>query len=271
MAAPKTPAPILAELREFVANIPRDTPYQDLLPMAEKAGYRYVLNQTDAVGQADGTVLVTFQVLVGGADRLEPFDVISIKVGNAPGPVSLAARVLALPTIVYLFFNRLPPPQVQQAPVGVDMSQANGRDVVLPETPAEEAEDRGFVPPRRAPEPRLDLIERREPDGVPIFIDLFAMDGPLEGVPTEEIVKTLVEDMDAFARSADSPEQLYAVYTKNPDIMAFMQDFGTDESRLELNKVFERRSKQLEADANPVMTKIPNSGPRRRRSGSIAH
>src|SRR6187549_165886 len=106
MAPTKLPS-ILPELQAFVKTLPRDMPYEALLPAAAAAGYTYSLQQTEATGQSDGTVLINFQVLVGkaGDERLEPFEKISLKVGGGPGPVSLAARMMATPTITYLFFG----------------------------------------------------------------------------------------------------------------------------------------------------------------------
>lgn len=271
----KTPS-ILPELQVFVKSIPHDTPYDRLLPLAGEAGYTYSLQQTAAEGCADGTVLVTFQVLVGKADaeKLEPYEVVSVKVGNAPGPVSLAARMMIVPTIVYLFFGRLPPPVPMQQPEPertIDMSQANGHDdIVLDNAPAPpEADDRDFpvvpefVPPRREPEPRLNLIARREPDGVPIFIDLYAMDGELAGIDGLQIAKVLVEDMETFIKRAESAEQVLAIYEKNPDVTPFLKDFGTPELNASLLAVSKRKSAQLSTP--PVTVATANAQPRQRR------
>ncbi len=103
MAPAKTPS-FLPELRAFAQNI-RDLPYDQLLGAAAEAGWLTQLQQTDAVGQSDGTVLVTFQVFVGREDKFEPYDLLSVKVAPGPGPVSAVARRIATESLVPLFFG----------------------------------------------------------------------------------------------------------------------------------------------------------------------
>ena len=259
--AVKTPSALIAEMEEFARNIAPTTEYTALLSTALEAGYRTRLVQKSADIAANGASLVTFDIMVGKADEpLEFYDTVSIAIEPGQTSVSLAARVRAVTTLIFLFFGRLPPaPSAPTQEHNIDMSQANGHDVVLPDTAsAPEAEDRDFpTPPPFVPEEplKLELVARREPDGVPIFVDLYAMDGDLAGVEPKDIVKELIDVMETFIKRAESAAQILAIYDKNPDVMPFLQDFGTEADRAGLAAVSKRKHAQLSTP--PVMTNQP--------------
>ncbi|MFA5898825.1 MAG: hypothetical protein WC829_06895 [Hyphomicrobium sp.] len=252
----KTP-PILPELVKFVETIGADVPYEKLLQTATEAGWQYRLVQKDAQLFDDGNTLLTFDVQVGRDGVYDQFDAVSIKLLPNIGPVSLAARLQLVPTLIYLFFGRLPP----QAGAPVQHQTINAGpgdgDIVLPGADGGE-----YVNGGETDEPEgLDLIDRTEPDGVPIFKDLYAV-----GEEAGTIVDTLLEQLGAFLKSAGSVEQVLAVYTKNDETMQFLKDFGDDQDKADLKSLLDQAKERLtRAAAPPAMTRIPQ---RRVRAGA---
>ncbi len=216
MPAPKTTTPsLLPELRAFAANLDA-VPYDKLLQTAAEAGWQTFVQQVDAVGQTDGTVLVTFQVFVGKDDKLEPYDLLSVKVSPGPGPVSAVARKIVFEhSLVPLFFNRLPPPPAA-APAPVQTIKTDDTDIVLP---AEEEGGEYVNDPVEAATPKV--VERHEPDGVPIFVDLYAL-----GDKTEHVIAAVLDEVDDFLQRAQSVETINAMGAKNPMMIKFLKDLG---------------------------------------------
>lgn len=238
MAPAKTPS-FLPELRAFAQNI-RDLPYDQLLGAAAEAGWLTQLQQVDAVGQSDGTVLVTFQVFVGRGDKFEPYDLLSVKVAPGPGPVSAVARRIATESLVPLFFGRYPVPMTNQKPVEV---RTDDVDIVLPET-----DDTGgeYVDDGLSATPRIDVIARMEPDGVPIFVDLYSL-----GDPSAEVITAVLDEVDDFLERASSVEQINAMGMKNPEMIKFIKDLGRPEDAEKFKDMVDRRRNLV---APPVLS-----------------
>ena len=244
-AAPKTPS-FLAELRAFAKNI-GDLPYHELLPAAENAGWNQFLQQVESTGQTDGTVLVTFQVFVGKEDRFEPYDLLSVKVAPGPGPVSAVARRIALESLVPLFFGRYPqvaPPAQQPA----QTIRTDDVDIVLPDNEAPEQE---YVEEPAGP---IEVVARHEPDGVPIFVDLYAL-----GEPSADVIGAVLDEVDDFLQRAQSVETINAMGVKNPMMIKFIKDLGSPEDSAALMDMITRRRNLV---APPVLSNA------RRRSAS---
>lgn len=263
----KTPS-ILPELQKFVETIGPDVPYDKLLSTAAEAGYGYRLTQREVLFSPEGDYLVTFDVQIGRENTFEHFDTVSIAVApqrvGPSMPLSLAARFHIVPTLIYLFFGRLPP-QLQQAataPAETTIDASEGTDdVVLPDL---EDEDRGFpaAEPFVPSEPEeLDVIDHREPDGVPIFKDLYSVGGP--DVTADVVISAVMDVIKPFTIKVSSKEELLALYTKNPDLNQFMIDFGTPEERAALKEVLDRALARLNEAASPREVRIPQ-GTRRR-------
>lgn len=210
MAPAKITNSFLPELRAFAANI-ASAPYEQLLPAAAEAGWQYATQQIEATGQADGTVLVTFQVLVGKEDRLEPYDLLSVKVAPGPGPVTAVARRIALESLVPLFFGRYPA-AVQPVQHTV---QADDRDIVIPDADEDQQE---YVPGTL---PALEVVDHLEPDGVPIFTDLYSL-----GARSADVIEAVLDEVENFLARAQSVETINAMGSKNPMMIKFLKDLG---------------------------------------------
>lgn len=210
MASPSKSSPLFADLRTFVANL-TDVPYDKLLSTAAEAGWQYRLVQRDIVCTPQGGALVTFDVHVGRDGVLEPFDSVSIGVPAAPQvglyPASLIARAQITPTLIHLFFDRLPLLKPAEPPVTV---VADDRDVELPG-------ERPVAPAA----PSLNVVARREPDGVPIFTDLYQL-----GEPTADVIGAVLDEVDDFLQRASSVEQINAMGAKNGRVIEFFRDLG---------------------------------------------
>ena len=241
-AANKAPSTtFLAELDTFTSNLgPLD--YSKLLPAAYEAGYRYRLAQK-SVERIEHGALVTFDVLIGKTDvPLEFYDTISIAVENQ-SPVSLAARVRAIPTLIYLFFGRLPPaPEAQTtAPPAERTVEMRDADVVL-EPQEEGGEYVPAAPPLAAPR----VVDHMEPDGVPIFADLYAL-----GNPSADVIAAVLDKVDDFLQRAQSVETINAMGVKNPMMIKFIKDLGTPEDSAELMDMITKRRNLV---APPVLS-----------------
>lgn len=246
--APKTPS-LLPELRMFAANLSA-LPYDQLLPAAAEAGWLTQLQQVDATGQTDGTVLVTFQVFVGKEDRLEPYDLLSVKVAPGPGPVSAVARRIAAESLVPLFFGRYPQVASPAQPV-TQTVRTDDVDIVLPDDEQEYVVDDDPVVSKPA------VIDHFEPDGVPIFVDLYA-----SGAKSADLIEAVLDATDDFLERAQSVETINAMGTKNPMMIKFIKDLGTPEDSAALMDMITRRRNLV---APPVLSNA------RRRSSAQAN
>lgn len=253
-----TKTSILPEFGKFLNNVGADVPYHMLAGAAKDAGWLLQIVETSSAGQPDGTTLMSFDLLIGqDYAALEKFDELTFKVEAGPGPVSLAARARLEPSLLYLFFGRLPPataPVVQEvrAPAGdADIELPGERPLSEPMNGTSEAEDRGLPGPV--------VVARHEPDGLPIFKDLYAIGGHSGPV----MVNAVLDEVEAFLDRAQAEEQVVSLALKNPDLIKFVKDLGTPTQVAELDDMVWKRRKQLEV---PVMAQAP-----RRRSAAGAH
>lgn len=254
MAPAKTNSPLLAELRKFAANI-GDLPYEKLLPTAAEAGWDYRLTQRDVAFTPLNEYMVTFDILVGREGAFEFLDAVSVVIPSNSGrpvyPISLVARIQVLQTLIYMFFNRLPPAPVQQEPP-VQTIRTDDTDIVLPE------DDGGEYVEDVTPE-RVNVIASTEPDGVPIFIDLYA-----SGEKSNTLIEAVLDEVDNFLQRASSVEQINAMGSKNTMMIKFIKDLGTVEDSAELMEMITRRRNAV---APPVLAATAGA---RRRSGAGA-
>jgi hypothetical protein len=231
---------LIHELHDFVRGVPADTSYHELASVAWAAGWMWKMTEFDCRGAAPGLVMVRFSVEVGHRDRadFENLDTITMMVPQeAPSP-SLFARLNAQVTLTYMIFGRLPP---QQAPAAV----ADSPEVeVNPEPePAPERE----IPWRDVePKPRREmpkLIQRRTPDGLPVMIDPY----PLDGIPAADLATAI---MGVFEDNIDAPGDragVTAMWTKNQSAASFVMEFGTEEEKKRLSSMFREKAASFSA------------------------
>jgi hypothetical protein len=248
----KTPT-LLLDLRKYLATAKLDdVPYDKLLQTVGEAGWFYRARQAGVEPWPD-SVMVHFEISIGRDDAFEFFDTISVKVGAGPGPVSMAARSFLPQSLIYLFFNRLPPAAITDAPpasVQREMIDMKDRDVVLPAAAAADDDQQEYVP-EPATLVDYDVVARREPDGLPIFADLNEM-----GPDTRGIIDAVIAEIEVFAETA-TIEQLDALAVKNPGMLNFLFDLGTKEERDDMKLIIDRRKNLLA---------VPATTPRRRRA-----
>lgn len=276
VATPK-PVSFAQELKAFVENH-RATPYAELLPAATEAGWETLVTELEATGQPDGTTIVRFAVAVGCEGKFEHFDNVTVRTGQGPGPVSIAAR-LALPqSLIYLFFGRLPEASVQQKVVNVEASEGDiklpGEDPLPPDDQQEYVPDSAPISRRAAAaEAQLpNLVDHLEPDGVPVFIDL---DDIPAHFTNRQIVDGFIDAVDHAAVRFSAKEQLLALYSKNPSAIDFIADTAvtTDEDRKKFAGVMDKHLARIEANSVVREVRIPGgkgsaeaATPRRRRA-----
>ena len=242
MAVAKTPSPLFAELDQFTANLgPLD--YPQLLPAAFEAGYRYKALQKSVDLAPTGATLVTFDIMVGKTDvPFEYFNSASIMIEPGQSSVSLAAQVRLPTTLIHMFFGRLPPTVTPPEQMTV-RAQPGTDDIVIPDRNEPEQE---YVQEPAEFEGRLELIDHLEPDGVPIFVDLYAL-----GAPTAEVIDTLLSEVDDFLERAQSVETINAMGLKNPMMIKFVKDLGSPEDSTALMDMITRRRNLV---APPVLS-----------------
>ena len=234
--------PLLHELHEFVRGVPTDTAYHELATVAWAAGWIWKMTEFDCRVAAPGFVMVRFSVEVGHKDRdgFEDVDTISMMVPQeAPSP-SLFARLNAQVALTYMIFGRLPPQP--QAPAAVAEREWT-EEVEEDPAPASEPE----IPWRaNEPKPRAEipkLIQRRTPDGLPVMIDPY----PLDGIPATELATAI---MAVFDDNIDAPGDragVTAMWTKNQSAASFVMDFGTAEEKKRLSTMFREKAASFAA------------------------
>ena len=234
--------PLLHELHEFVRGVPVDTAYHELASVAWAAGWMWMMTEFDCRIVSPGFVMVRFSVEVGHRDRsdFEVVDTISMMVPQeAPSP-SLFARLNAQVALTYMIFGRLPPQP--QAPAAVAEREWT-EEVEEDQAPAPEPE----IPWRaNEPKPRAEipkLIQRRTPDGLPVMIDPY----PLDGIPATELATAI---MVVFDDNIDAPGDragVTAMWTKNQSAASFVMDFGTAEEKKRLSTMFREKAASFAA------------------------
>lgn len=265
---------VIAYLKQ-IGSAPDAPPYERLLADMREAGHHCYLKEVSAVATPDASVLVHFDVMVGPSpDAMERLDGLTTRIAQGLPHVSLSARLQAEVALVFMLFGRLPP-QVQQAaeaPARPDLQQGgqmNGHDAgghgghdvdaFEPEWRADAPEQEYVEEPEGAP---LNVIARREADGLPIFIDLYD-----SGEKAADLIAAVMPEIENFLAEATSLEQIDALPKKNPDMWTFIKDLGeiADKQRL-LDMVTKRRG-QITGGVNPRRAEAP----RRRAAGARAN
>lgn len=238
--APASPS-LLTELYEFATNHAQ-TPYGELGTAFIDAGWIWRVRETGVTPMADATAIMHFDLLVGhDAASLEHFDSFSMRMPAGPGPVSFAARVGAAQTIIFLVTGRTPP--MPNAPAASDARPApgpNGREVHIDMGDGDVAID---LPDEPEAPPAIKLVERMEPDGLPIMRDFDDID-PREATASE-IVEEFITLVDEFMHTA-SLEQIAAFGSKNSEALGFVTTMGTDAQKSELLGIINARRAQLQ-------------------------
>lgn len=268
-AAPETAVvlpdgrPLLARLRDWLATVPDDHPYNDLVRLAREAGWDWLLRQS-GVQPNEANVTVTFDMLIGrvGEDRFDYVDQASIMLPATPGPISVGARVQINPTILFMLFGRLPPAArpvaPAQDPVTVDMDDD---DVELPGGEPESSDDDidpmvagADVPPWTPGTGLPDVVVSRE-GGIPVFADLDDIKAP-----AVDIIVAVTNEVNAALVKMTSVDQVMDMWDRNAPVFGWLQDFATPEQRSAIAGAFKRRRGQIEGGFTDV-------APRRRGAG----
>lgn len=230
--APNTKQPVLLADALAYGREQSDTPYENLLTKAAEDGWNLRLTQRgEPVAHAHG-VLINFDVLLGkDGGPLERVETITFNTSPTIGPVSMLARMNANTTLIHLFFGRLPPePDRAPAPPADEPTYVREAD----DTP----------PPRErvyADEPDIAVVERRTPDGLPIFGDLYAL-----GQPGPVVVEAVLDVMSDTLPEVTSIAALTALWTNNVEAMQYVQDLGESDQRQQLKRMLDRRKSEIE-------------------------
>lgn len=258
---PPTKAPAWAiEFAQFIAASAKIA-YNDLPQHFSDSQWKYRLVHRATIPSPDGAAIVETDLLIGPSiDKLEYFDTLTMKMPPNIAPLTLITRQNLVPTMLSVVFGRLPPVQdivVPQPGPG----QVNGGDVHL--TPEQAgvtaANDGGEYVDEGAALPNV--VERREPDGLPIFTDLYSMDGALKGASTGDTIDAVLEEVRDFLAMAQSLEQVDALALKNPNLRTFIKDFGDDQDTKTLADLVTSRRRQLTV---PAAAAAAANAPRRR-------
>jgi hypothetical protein len=264
---PNKPAPWAADFAQFIVNS-TNVAYPDLAAHWNSSEWKYRLRQTDVTLAADATVLISTEVSIGPSwDRLEPFDTVTIRLPQGLGPISLAARMQLEQSLIGAVFGRYPAPApIMSAPVPRPAAeQMNGGDeqhVVMNDADVRlgvEDEQEYVNAPPSAVAP-VNVVAKREPDGLPIFVDLYEL-----GNPAGDVIDSVLPEIADFLQLAMTVEQVAALATKNPDVLTFIKDFGDDQDRRELKAMVDKRRAELSVSAAAAARDVPR---RRVRAGA---
>ena len=239
---------IFSDWWEFVRNVPPDAPYDLLNQLPFHRGFVYAIKE-DGAQVHDQTITVTFSIRIGRTmSDLYHLDTFTLQVPRNTVAPSLAARSIAMPSVIYTIFGRLPPeqpPVAEPQPVPVQRAAPTPVPAPAPE-PVEEApwrEGRTPPKPRRQPVPD-NLIRERTMDGLPIVINLYELD-----VDTHEGVDRIIALFEDEAERLTDVGQLRALYTVNKEdtvgAVQYVQDFATPEQAERLHTLFRRREQLL--------------------------
>jgi hypothetical protein len=249
--APATKAKVpsfLADLAQLTGNL-KSVPYHQKAQAILDAGYITLLAQTDVTPTATGAVMVTFDLMVGKAyDALERLDSITVTMPPNPGPVSVAARISARDSVIFMLTGELPPrPEPVPSPAPGQMNGGDEHTIDMTGVEDDLPLDDTYVDEKE--KPAVKVIDRREPDGLPIFRDLYEI-GPGEADSTGEIVEAVLHEVETFLDSA-SVEQVDALASKNPEMLTFIKDLGTPADSAELRTLVTARKAALAAAPVP--------------------
>lgn len=244
---PITKSPSWApEFAQFIEDS-RKVAYADLARHWADGPYKYRLIQRATHAGADGSVIIDTDLHIGPSiERLEYFDTLTIKMPPNIAPVTLLVRQNMTASLIAVVFGRWPDApavatQPSQAPI-VPPVHVNGHS----------EPDGGEYLSEPETRPMVDVITRREPDGLPIFKDLFAL-----GDKTGDVLDAVLEEVGSFLKSADSIEQVMALAIKNPDMMAFVKDLGDEQDRTELKAMVDQRRRELTIPAAAAAANAP--------------
>lgn len=250
-----------------IGSAPEPVPYERLLSGMREAGHLVYLKETGATAAPDASVLVHFDILVGPApDSMERLDGLTTRVHAQAPHVSLTARLQAEVALVYMLFGRLPPAvqQAAEAPAAraPEPGQMNGHDNLEPEWlgATDDAPEQEYV--EEVDEAPLNVIARREADGLPIFIDLYD-----SGEKAADLIAAVLAEIEQFLAEATSIEQVNALPQKNPDMMTFIKDLGETADKQRLLDMVTKRRGQIAGGVNPRRAEAP----RRRTAGARAN
>lgn len=247
MPLPKT-APWAPDFARFIADSAK-IDYPDLAQHFRDSDWKYRLVQRSTIAAHDGGTLIETDILLGpDYDKLEHFDTVTVKMPPNIAPVTSLVRQNLASSLLAVVFGRFPPEPVLAVPKP-GPGQLNGGDA-FPAPPMDGGE---YVDEPDAA-PAVNVIAKREPDGLPLFVDLYAL-----GDRSEDVIDSVLEEIEAFMRQASSLEQIDALILKNPDMGAFIKDLGTPEDRSELKAMVEARRRELTVPAAAAA-----SAPRRR-------
>lgn len=254
---------LLAQLREWLATVPDDHPYNDLARLAREAGWDWLLRQS-GVSAGDNTIVVSFAVMIGrvGADAVD-FDYVdeaTFALPAVPGPVSVAARAQINPTIIYMLFGRLPPTAAaaRPTPVAETVVDMGDDDVDLDSrgdaVPVDDRRDDDIEPlvtgadvPPWTPGAGLPDVVVERIDGVPVFADLDDVQAP-----SGDIIVAVTNEVNAALIKMTAVEQVMDMWNRNEAVFGWLQDFATPEQRSAIAGAFKRRRGQIEAGFGDV-------------------
>lgn len=251
------------ELIAFVRDLSPETPYHELRKALVDAGWTVTAREIAATpagnAAAGGDDIIVRYNLLAGKDpaNLEALDEVTVRVPSTALDISLVARSRIDVAALYTLFGRLPPQLEAQLsqPAGraaetheVRMNGHDARDAVLEPVEDDPYGDDGgeYVPERpvEAPEP-LQVIDRREPDGLPIFLDLYDV-----GADTRLTIEATVAAISAWFEDATTLEQVDALARKNRHMLDFLKDLGTPEDLDQVKKLALRRRGQIEKNVH---------------------
>lgn len=263
---------LLAQLRDWLATVPDDHPYNDLPRLAREAGWDWLLRQA-GVQSGEKVITVTFDVLIGriGMDAwtFQPVDQATFALPAVPGPVSVAARAQINETIIYMIFGRLPPrrqetvqPSAMAPERTVEMgdedvsldddepvnepTQMNGRDDDI------EPMVTGADVPAWEPGVGLPDVVVERVNGVPVFADLDDVQAP-----SSDVIVAVTNEINAALVKMTTVDQVRALWDKNKDVFdpeeGWLTQMATFEQRQAIAKAFKRRRGQIEAGFGGVV------------------
>lgn len=244
----------LAELRDWLKTVPDNHPYEDLVPLARRSGWDWLLRES-STSNGSNVLTVTFAVLLGRiGDEPESFEYVdnaTFALPAVPGPVSAAARAQIGPTIVHMLFGRLPPAQGKpgDAPAAsvetsVDLS---GGDVEIDD------EDEDDLPPEETVnrEPwTADMVEKAPglpnvvdhyEDGVPIFRDLDDVEAP-----SVDVIVAVTNAVSEGLLHVKSVEGVLNFFNSNKQVFDWLTEMALPEQRKAIVDAFNRRKGQIE-------------------------
>lgn len=244
---------LLQQLRDWVATVPADTPYHELIPLAREAGWDWHIRQGSTPHMSEKAIILSFDVLIGRqGDDIGTFqwaDVVSFALPAVPGPVSVAARMQLAPSLIYLLFGRLPPQQTNQQPApethemhdsDIDLSNGAGNaaddDIEPPVTGADIPD---WVPGASAG--GLPDIVAAEDGGIPIFKDLDDVEAP-----SQDIIVAVTNVVNSALVKMTTTDQVLAMWNRNQPAFDWLTDMATPEQRAAITGAFSRRKGQIE-------------------------